>query len=102
VDTKAYIESGIIESYVLGLASVEEAAELEMFYTQHAAIKNAVDEFALMIERTALKMLLLPLLQQKKQLCLLLLMNFLREELLLQSFLCIRLFWKQKLEIFLR
>ena len=53
MDTKAYIESGIIESYVLGLASVEEAAELEMFYTQHAAIKNAVDEFALMIERTA-------------------------------------------------
>ena len=53
MDTKAYIESGIIESYVLGLVSAEEAAELEMFYTQHAAIKNAVDEFALMIERTA-------------------------------------------------
>jgi anti-sigma-K factor RskA len=53
MDTKAYIESGIIESYVLGLASAEEAAEVEMLCAQHAEIKNAVDEFALVIEREA-------------------------------------------------
>lgn len=53
MDTKAYIESGIIESYVLGLASAEEAAELEMLCTQHTEIKNAVDQFALNIERIA-------------------------------------------------
>jgi anti-sigma-K factor RskA len=53
VDIKAYIESGIIESYVLGLASSEEAAEVEMLMTQHNDIKNAVDEFAGLIERQA-------------------------------------------------
>jgi anti-sigma-K factor RskA len=40
VDTKAYIESGIIESYVLGLASAEEATELEMLCKQHALIEK--------------------------------------------------------------
>jgi anti-sigma-K factor RskA len=54
VDTKTYIESGIIESYVLGLASAEEAAELELLCMQHQEIKNAVDEFSLTMERTAL------------------------------------------------
>jgi anti-sigma-K factor RskA len=53
VDTKAYIESGIIESYMLGLASAEEATELEMLCEQHADIKNAVDEFASLIEKQA-------------------------------------------------
>lgn len=50
MDTKAYIESGIIESYVLGLASDTEAAEVQMLCTQYVEIKNAVDEFALSIE----------------------------------------------------
>lgn len=53
MDTKAYIESGVIESYVLGLATAEEAAELELLCTQHADIKNAVDEFAAMMEAHA-------------------------------------------------
>lgn len=53
MDTKAYIESGVIESYVLGLASADEAAELEMLCIQHADIKNAVDEFATLIEHQA-------------------------------------------------
>ncbi|QEC67748.1 anti-sigma factor [Panacibacter ginsenosidivorans] len=53
MDTKAYIESGVIESYVLGLASADEAAELELLCMQHADIKNAVDEFAALIEANA-------------------------------------------------
>jgi anti-sigma-K factor RskA len=53
VDTKAYIESGVIESYVLGLATAEEAAELELLCMQHADIKNAVDEFAALMEAHA-------------------------------------------------
>jgi len=53
VDTKAYIESGIIESYVLGLASAEEATELERLCEQHADIKNAVDEFEALVEKRA-------------------------------------------------
>jgi anti-sigma-K factor RskA len=55
VDTKAYIESGIIESYVLGLASAEEASELERLCSEHADIKNAVDEFEALIEKQAFK-----------------------------------------------
>jgi len=55
VDIKAYIESGVIESYVLGLASAEEATELEMLCQQHADIKNAVAEFEMLIEKQAFK-----------------------------------------------
>ncbi len=55
MDTKAYIESGIIESYVLGLASAEEATELEMLCKQHAEIKNAVEEFETLMEKQAFK-----------------------------------------------
>jgi anti-sigma-K factor RskA len=53
VDTKAYISSGIIESYVLGLSSAEEAAELELLCKQYEDIRNAVDEFAAMMETQA-------------------------------------------------
>ncbi|HWB28544.1 MAG TPA: anti-sigma factor [Chitinophagaceae bacterium] len=50
MDIKAYIESGIIESYVLGLATADEAAELEALSMQHAEIKEAVDAFALLVQ----------------------------------------------------
>lgn len=53
MDTKAYIESGVIESYVLGLATAEEAAELELLCTQHADVKKAVDDFAVLMEAQA-------------------------------------------------
>lgn len=53
MDTKAYIESGIIESYVLGLSSAEESAELEMLCTQHEDIRKAVDDFAALMEAQA-------------------------------------------------
>jgi anti-sigma-K factor RskA len=53
VDTKAYIASGIIESYVLGLSTAEEAAELEKLCTLHADIRKAVDEFAAIMEAQA-------------------------------------------------
>lgn len=50
MDTKAYIESGVIESYVLGLASPDEAAELEMLCTQYPSVQEAVDNFATLME----------------------------------------------------
>jgi anti-sigma-K factor RskA len=53
VDTRAYIASGIIESYVLGLSSTEETAELEQLCTQYEDIRNAVGEFAAMMETQA-------------------------------------------------
>jgi len=53
VDTRAYIESGIIESYVLGLADAEEAAELEMLCKKYDDIQKALDEFEALMKAHA-------------------------------------------------
>jgi anti-sigma-K factor RskA len=53
VDTKAYIESGVIEAYVLGLATSEEAAELEMLRKQYAEVNEAIVAFERHLENTA-------------------------------------------------
>jgi anti-sigma-K factor RskA len=54
VDIKAYIETGAIEAYVLGLATAEEAAELETLRKQYAELNNAVLAFEAQLERTAM------------------------------------------------
>jgi anti-sigma-K factor RskA len=54
VDTKAYIESGVIESYVLGMADSQEAAELEQLSHQYPEIKAAIDAFERNLEQQAL------------------------------------------------
>ena len=54
MDIKAYIQSGIIESFVLGLTTTEEAAEVSMLSTQHPEIKMAIDDFSLSLEKNAL------------------------------------------------
>lgn len=54
MDIKAYIESGIIESYVLGIADEQEAAELEQLAATHAEIKTAVIRFETELEAHAL------------------------------------------------
>lgn len=50
MDIRAYIQSGIIESYVLGLASVEEQAELEALRAQHREVDEAIDVFSFRLE----------------------------------------------------
>jgi hypothetical protein len=45
VNTQEYIQSGIIESYVLGMASSAEAAELEQLCLQYPEIKQALTDF---------------------------------------------------------
>jgi len=50
VDIKAYIESGIIESYVLGLASPEETAELESLRTRYPELDAAIRAFEQKVE----------------------------------------------------
>lgn len=42
MDIQAYIQSGIIESYVLGIATVEETEELLRLAGQHTAIRAAI------------------------------------------------------------
>ena len=53
MDIKEYIENGVVESYVLGLASVEETAELEKLMHEHAEVRQAVNEFAGALEHNA-------------------------------------------------
>lgn len=51
MDTTAYIQTGIIESYVLGFANAQEAAELELLIQQYPEIKQAVVEFEIQLEK---------------------------------------------------
>lgn len=54
MNTREYIESGIIETYVLGMASPEEAAELETLCLQFPEIKAALTAFEETLEKNAM------------------------------------------------
>ena len=54
MDTRAYIESGVIESYVLGMASEQEATELEQLSRQYPEIKAAMAAFEASLEQAAM------------------------------------------------
>ncbi len=54
MNTEEYIQSGIIESCVLGLASQEEVSSLEALCLQYPEIKKAVQDFELLLEKNAL------------------------------------------------
>ncbi|WP_172283534.1 anti-sigma factor domain-containing protein [Chryseobacterium sp. LAM-KRS1] len=53
MNTKEYISSGIIESYILGLASPEEAGILECVMKNNAEVKAAFDEAQKVLEDLA-------------------------------------------------
>ncbi|MEO8117459.1 MAG: hypothetical protein ABI653_07395, partial [Bacteroidota bacterium] len=53
MNTEEYIQSGIIESCVLGLASQEEVSSLEALCVQYPEIKKAVQDFELLMEKNA-------------------------------------------------
>jgi anti-sigma-K factor RskA len=53
VDIKSYIQSGVIESYVLGLADQDEILELERLRAQYPEINQAITEFEELLEQTA-------------------------------------------------
>ncbi|HTG57157.1 MAG TPA: anti-sigma factor [Niabella sp.] len=53
MNIKEYIQSGIIESYVLGLADAEERAELEQLRMQHPEIEQAISAFEQELETSA-------------------------------------------------
>lgn len=54
MNIKDYISSGIVEAYVLGLASEPEMSEFEVICTQHPEVKAAKDAFEILIEQSAL------------------------------------------------
>ena len=55
MNVQEYISSGIIESYVLGLASVEECAEFEKMCEQHPEVLEARLSFELVMEKQAMQ-----------------------------------------------
>ncbi|MGJ7031304.1 anti-sigma factor domain-containing protein [Niabella hirudinis] len=55
MDIQEYIKSGIIESYVLGIADAEEAAELERMRSLHPEVHAALLEFEKELELMAQK-----------------------------------------------
>jgi len=67
VNTQEYIQSGIIESYVLGMASTAEAAELEQLCLQYPEIKQALTDFEMALEANALTKSVTPPPHLKKQ-----------------------------------
>ncbi|MCC6286717.1 MAG: anti-sigma factor [Chitinophagaceae bacterium] len=51
MDIKAYIESGIVESYVMRLTSPEETAEVESMMAAYPEVAAAVTNFELLLEQ---------------------------------------------------
>ena len=54
MNIQEYISSGIVESYVLGLASHEERAEFERMSAAHAEVRKARELFELSLEEEAM------------------------------------------------
>jgi anti-sigma-K factor RskA len=54
VNIQEYISSGIVESYVLGLASQEERVEFERMCAAHPEVRKARDTFELALEEQAM------------------------------------------------
>lgn len=53
MNVQDYIQSGIIESYVFGMANEQEAAELLQLSQQYPEIKQAIDSFEASLEQAA-------------------------------------------------
>lgn len=68
MDIKAYIESGVIESYVLGIAESQEAAELEHMVRQYPSVSEAIAGFEASLERSAMSGAIKPPARIKEQL----------------------------------
>jgi anti-sigma-K factor RskA len=50
MDIQEYIQSGIIENYVLGLATAEEITEVEDASSKYSEVKKAIREFEALLE----------------------------------------------------
>lgn len=60
MDSKEYIESGILESYVLGLSSPEEMQEVERMADIYPEVRARIDQLSEEFERHALSNAVLP------------------------------------------
>ncbi len=80
MDINAYIESGVIESYVLGMADSQEAAELEQLAQQYPAVRQAIDAFEASLEKASFDGAVAPPPSVKEQLMFTLKDEFAKEE----------------------
>lgn len=55
MNIQEYIQSGIIESYVLGLASTEEINEIDRLRKEHLEVEKAIDYFSILLENEAIQ-----------------------------------------------
>lgn len=53
MDIKAYIQSGIVESYVLKLITEEETMEVESLRKEYAELDQSIEEFSVLLEKEA-------------------------------------------------
>ena len=60
MNTQDYISSGIVESYVLGLATPEDRAEFERLCSQHPELVEARRKFEIALETEAAKAMVQP------------------------------------------
>ena len=60
MNTQEYISSGIVESYVLGLASEEERIEFEQYCAQYPEVLAARTAFELSLENQAMENAIAP------------------------------------------
>jgi anti-sigma-K factor RskA len=60
LNLKEYISSGIVESYVLGLAGPQERAEFESLCLDHPEVRQAREAFEQLLEKQALEQSILP------------------------------------------
>ncbi len=67
MNVKEYISSGIVESYVLGLASEEERREFEQFCSQYPELLAARNSFELALEKQALENAIAPAVDVKSK-----------------------------------
>ena len=67
MNVQEYISSGIIESYVLGLASAEERAEFESMCRQYPEVLRARNEFELVLEQQAMQNAVTPSAEMKQR-----------------------------------
>ncbi len=51
---KEYIESGIIESYVMGLATSDETKEVEAFAIKYTEVADAIEEYSKDLEKVCI------------------------------------------------
>ena len=53
MDIKEYIQSGVIEAYILGLATEQEIAEIDQLSREYPEVRKAIDDFEISLENQA-------------------------------------------------